>query len=334
MEKAEREWRCELSTVDTGLLMMGALFCREYFDRSVPNEDSIRVLADTLYGRVDWRWAMGDSHGIRMSWDPERGWSSATWRGYNEAMLVYILALGSPTHPVPEACWDHWTSTYLWDRYRGQEFISFGPLFGHQYSHAWIDFRGIRDAFMRRRGIDYAENSRRATYTHRDYAAENPGGWVGYCDSVWGFTACDGPGDTTLTFQGGKRRFQGYAARGVSVDWTNDDGTIAPTAAGGSLPFAPEICVPALRAMRKLYGNLLFRPYGFADAFNPTFRTGRWGPGGWVDPDFIGIDQGPIVLMIENLRNDFVWKVMRKSPYIVRGLKRAGFAGGWLDGSR
>jgi hypothetical protein len=152
---------------------------------------------------------------------------------------------------------------------------------------------------------------------------------TGYADTVWGMTACDGPGDTIFTVGGVKRRFTGYAARGASFDWTLDDGTIAPTAAGGSLPFAPEICIPALKAMRRLHGDGLFRRYGFADAFNMTCRTERW-TDGWYDPDHVGIDQGPIAIMIENQRNGFVWKQISRSPSIVRGLRRAGFSGGWL----
>jgi len=152
----------------------------------------------------------------------------------------------------------------------------------------------------------------------------------GYADSVWGMTACDGPGDTTFVLDGVKRRFTGYSARGASFDWTNDDGTLAPAAAGGSLPFAPEICLPALKTMRREYGTPLFRNYGFADAFNPTYRTPAW-PNGWYDPDYLGIDQGPLAIMIENLRNGFVWETVKKNPYIEKGLRRAGFSGGWLD---
>jgi hypothetical protein len=225
--------------------------------------------------------------------------------------------------------WAYWLEPCVWAEYQGSSFISFAPLFGHQYSFCWIDFRGIRDKYISERGSDYFENSRRATYSQQAYAAANPLSMKGYADSVWGMTACDGPGDTTFVVDGVKRRFTGYSARGASFDWTNDDGTIAPTAAGGSLPFAPEICIPALKAMRRVHGDRLFRTYGFADAFNMTYRTPRW-PEGWYDPDQLGIDQGPIAIMIENLRNGFVWKTMAKSPYIVRGLRRAGFSGGWL----
>lgn len=325
-----RFWNCELSTIDTGLMLMGALFCQSYFDRDDTAEAAVRRLADSLYRRVDWTWAMNNSPGISHSWRPEEGFNRTTWRGYDESAFLIMLALGSPTHPVPDGMWEYWVEPCKWAEFYGLEFISFAPLFGHQYSHCWIDFRDIRDRFMRERGIDYFENSRRATISQRLYAIDNPGRWRAYSDSIWGLTACDGPGDTTFVVDGLERRFTGYSARGPSFDWTNDDGTIAPTATGGSLPFAPELCIPALRAIRNRFGERVWREYGFADAFNPTFVTTTTGPDGWVDPDYLGIDQGPIAIMIENLRNGFVWEVMKKNPYIRRGLTRAGFAGGWL----
>jgi hypothetical protein len=330
MHTGLRVWNCELSTIDTGLLIAGVLLCQSYFDARNSPEREIRTLADSLYRRIDWVWAADGSAGIRLGWYPKRGFVTKTWTGYDEAMILYILALGSPTHGIAEESWTHYTSTYLWAKYHGLEFISFGPLFGHQYSHCWIDFRGIQDPYMRSRGIDYFENSRRATASQRSYAIANPAGFAGYSDSIWGLTACDGPRDAVLEVQGRQRKFQTYAARGVSVDWVNDDGTIAPTAAGGSVAFSPEICIPALKAMRNRHGDRLFRELGFADAFNATFITPST-PQGWYDRDYLGIDQGPILLMIENLRNGFVWEIMKKNPYVMRGLKRAGFAGAWLQ---
>jgi hypothetical protein len=326
-----RFWNCELSTIDTGLLMAGVLFAQAYFDGNNGVEQTIRTLADSLYRRVDWKWAMADTKGIVMGWTPERSFHGKAWRGYSEAMIMYILALGSPTYPVPSSVWEYWSSTYVWAEYYGREFVSFGPLFGHQYSHCWIDFRGIQDSYMKEKGIDYFENSRRATYSQRAYAMENPFTFRGYSDTIWGFTACDGPGDTTFLVDGKKRKFSRYEARGVSFDWVNDDGTIAPTAAGGSVAFAPEICVPTLKTMKERYGARLWREFGFLDAFNPTFITARTGEAGWFDADYLGIDQGPIVIMIENLRNGFVWNIMKKNPYVVEGLKRARFTGGWLS---
>src|SRR5262249_13784878 len=197
------------------------------------------------------------------------------WRGLNEAMILYVLALGSPDHAVDPAAWEAYTATYQWRAFEGQEHVNFAPLFGHHYSQVWIDFRGIRDAYMRGRGIDYFENSRRAAYAQRAYAIANPMGWKAYGADLWGLSACDGPLDGTLVIAGRERRFFTYAARGAAATEVRDDGTICPTAAGGSVPFAPEIAIPALRRMRELYGAYVFGPRGFVDAFNPTldFRT-------------------------------------------------------------
>ena len=352
MGTGRRFERVELSTIDTTLLLAGVLTCREYFDGPGAAEREVRALADSLYRRVDWDWARAGRPLVSMGWHPEpglpdhdaNGFIQSNWRGYMESMLLYVLALGSPTHPLPDGTWAEWAKTYQWTRFGGQEFVQFAPLFGHQYSHVWVDFRGIRDPYMRGRagrdpGIDYFENSRRAALSQRAYATANPGGWRDYGPDVWGLTASDGPLDSTFTVDGRRRQFHTYWARGAGADEVNDDGTIAPTAAGGSIAFAPEVVVPALVAMRRRYGDDLFGRYGFVDAFNPTLRTalrvpqGRVVPGkGWFDTDHLGIDQGPILLMLENQRSDLVWRLMRKNPYVVRGLCRAGFRGGWLDG--
>lgn len=330
----------ELSTVDTTFLLAGMLFCQSYFDGSDVEETEIRNLVDTIYGRVDWRWAQNHAPAISMGWHPEDGFLPVDWRGYDEAMLVYILALGSPTNPVGISAWTEWTSTYdkSFGTYQGQEHLSFAPLFGHQYTHVWIDFRSLQDDFMRRRGIDYFENSRRATYAQRAYAIANPGRWKGYGENMWGLTACDGPGDMQVTdYSGETRQFKDYFARGAGILHTFDDGTIAPTAAISSLPFAPEIVIPAVQEMYSRYGSTIYSTYGFLDAFNPSFvaqaplSNGRIAPGfGWVDIDYVGIDQGPILAMIANYRGELVWRMMRKNPHVRRGLERAGFSGGWL----
>ncbi|MDP9422117.1 MAG: Tat pathway signal protein [Pseudomonadota bacterium] len=344
----------ELSTVDTSLLLGGILFAQSYFDRDDPVEREIRDLAEKIYRRVDWTFVKRDrtgtqaanlpnSRGIAMGWKPERGYETHDWVGYNEGMLVYILALGSPTHPVGKDSWDQGWAADLekdWGTYYGQEHLQFEPLFGHQYSHVWVDFRGIRDGFMAKKGIDYFENSRRATLAQRAYGADNPNKWVGYSGDIWGWTASDGPGGVEgKSVNGIERRFMGYSARGVSSIRVVDDGTIVPTAAGGSIPFAPEITIPALMAMKAKYGDRLYSRYGFKDAFNPSFtftdaglRSGTVHPQlGWVARDHLGIDQGPILAMMENHRSGLVWRVMRKNPHIVRGLERIGFSGGWLD---
>ncbi|MHC9085430.1 glucoamylase family protein [Luteimonas sp. RIT-PG2_3] len=329
----------ELSSVDTGLLMMGVLFAQSYYDGDDPREQEIRKLADELYKRVDWTWLQQRPPLISMGWFPESGFISHDWTGYDEAMLVYILALGSPTHPVGDGTWETWTRTYdeSWGVFQGQEYLSFGPHFGHQYTHVWVDFRGIRDPYMAARGIDYFENSRRATYAQRQYAIENPMKWKEYGDTIWGLTASDGPQHTTQDYNGEQRQFRHYSARGAGLSVAYDDGTIAPTAAVASIAFAPEIVIPATQAMHERFGEYLYSSYGFLDSFNPSFsydiplKTGRIVAGkGWVASDYIGIDQGPILTMIANYRNDFVWNVMKKNPYIRKGLERAGFTGGWL----
>ncbi|MGH8171938.1 MAG: glucoamylase family protein [Rhodanobacteraceae bacterium] len=330
----------ELSSVDTALLLGGVLFAQSYFDRETAGEGEIRRLADTIYRRVEWPWMQVRPPLISMGWYPKQGYLQYDWQGYNEGMLIYVLALGSPTQGIGADAWSAWTKTYerAWGTFQQQEYLGFAPLFGHQYSHVWIDYRGIQDAYMRERGFDYFENSRRATYAQRSYAIANPMGWKLYGENVWGLTASDGPSATSQDYGGKSRAFRHYSARGAGLADAFDDGTIAPTAAAASLPFAPEIVIPAVEELHAKFGEQIYSKYGFLDAFNPSFtydvplKTGHLIPGfGWVASDYIGIDQGPILAMIQNYRDDFVWKVMRKNQYIRRGLQRAGFKGGWLD---
>ncbi|HEX5960501.1 MAG TPA: glucoamylase family protein [Rhodanobacteraceae bacterium] len=332
----------EVSTIDTTLLMAGVLFDQTYFDGDDPQEREIRRLADQLYRDVDWRWAQVRPPRVSMGWTPGGKFIPADWEGYNEAMILYILALGSPTHALQPDAWQAWTSTYgrTWGSFMGgKPHVGFAPLFGHQYSEAWIDYRGIRDAFMRARDMDYFENSRRAVVGQHAYAIANPKHCKGYGADVWGLTASNGPGRTLWVRPDGTRmRFHGYLARGADVGHVIDDCTIAPTAAIASIVFAPELVLPTIQAMYHRYGKWLYSEYGFKDAFNPTFRLdvpvqySRVVPNeGWFDGEYLGIDQGPILLMIENYRSGFVWQVMRRNPYIRRGLERAGFTGGWLD---
>ena len=338
MQSGERFENVELSTIDTTLFLGGALFCQSYFDRDDPREAEIRRLAEEIYRRVDWNAAQTKPPLVSMGFKPEEGWGTEWhWRGYDEAMILYILALGSPTHPVQPEAWTKWTETYKWMSWYGYEHVNFAPLFGHQFSQAFIDFRGIQDAYMRAKGIDYFENARRATLAQRAYAIENPNGWHGYGANVWGLTACDGPLDIELEVDGKMRRFFTYAARGAAATEVRDDGTIAPYAAGSSIAFTPEESVAALEEMRNRYGRIIYTKYGFLDSFNPTFRFdrkvqhGRVDPElGWVDGDYLGIDQGPLLMMLENHRSGLVWNTMKKNPHVRRGLERAGFTGGWL----
>ncbi|RWA70270.1 glucoamylase family protein [Mesorhizobium sp.] len=327
MKTGRRVWNCELSTVDTGFLLAGVLAAGAYFDADDESELEIRRLADVLYRRADWRWAQNGGATVTHGWRSGKGFLRYRWEGYDEALILYMLGLGSPTFPLPPESYAAWLSTYKWKKIYGRELVYAGPLFIHQFSHIWIDFRGIRDAFMRKHGSDYFENSRQATYLQRDYAIRNPKGFVGYDENCWGITASDGPGLKKLQLTIGGRRFFGYLARGVPFG--PDDGTLSPWAAITSLPFAPEIVLPALRYFHEIdlhEGN----PYGFTASFNPTIAVADGRACGWVSPDHIGINQGPIALMIENYRSDFLWRLMRRVPAITTGLRRAGFSGGWL----
>ena len=328
----------ELSTIDTAWLLAGALFCQSYFDRADAGESEVRALADSLYRRADWNWANVRPHLIVHGWDPEHGFLEYDWRGMNESMIVPLLAIASPTHAVGSDVWSFWASGCVWGTYRGYDHVGFPPLFGHQWTACWIDLRGIRDSLMSAHDLDWFENSRRATLAQRAYAIANPARFRGYGERCWGLTACDGPIDATLPIDGHPRAFHTYDARGASFRAVIDDGTIAPTAAAASLPFAPEVVIPALMAMRGDWGGNAYGRYGFVDAFNPTLNVphevpqGRIVPGvGWFDTDQLGIDQGPILAMIENYRSGLVWRVMRRNPHLLRGLRRAGFHGGWLD---
>ena len=306
MNTGLRVWNSELSTIDTALLMAGVLDAKQYFDTSDPDDIQIRALADSLYRRVDWDFMRASGVGIRLGWNPESGFAPfGTWVGYNEAMILYILAIGSPTHPVPASTWFTWTSGYNWETHYGYTYLNFPPLFGHQYSHCWIDFRGIQDIYMRSKGITYFENSRRATLAQRAYCIANPGGHLGYGADVWGLTACDDP-------------FVGYLAHGAPPA-QNDNGTIAPTAAGGSIAFAPDEVIPTLHYFYDNYRADLWGPYGFRDAFNLG--------AGWWDTDYLGIDQGPVILMIENHLNQSVWRRFMQDPDVQNGLAGAGFLG-------
>jgi hypothetical protein len=342
MQTGERFKDVELSSVDTTILLMGVLFAGQYYDRSEAGEAEIRGLSQAIYDRADWNFFRSDGRRpISMGWHPEQGLIPANWTGFNEGMFVNILALGSPTHPGPDDLWRQWTANYgeFWRGEGPTRRIAFAPLFGHQYSHIFIDFRGIRDAVMREAGFDYFENSRREAYADRAYCIRNPMRWRGYSDRVWGLTACDGPGNFELPYLGEQRTFFGYSARGpMGEPDGRDDGTIAPTAALGCLPFAPEIVIPCAGALLKQ--PRLFDRYGFKDSFNPSFtftdvklETGSVDPkSGWVAKDYLGIDQGPILLQAANHRDEFVWRYMRRVPAIRRGLERAGFTGGWLSG--
>jgi hypothetical protein len=299
-------WNPELSTIDSALLMAGILDAGAYFnDGSDTTEAAIRTMADSLYDRMDWTFFRNGTTRIYMGWQPGGGGFGGfgQWVGYNEAMIMEIEALGSSTYVVPTSLWAGWTGGYSFGNQYGYNYVIFPPLFGHQYSHCWIDFRGIQDAYMQGKGMTYALNTRYATLAQQAYCIANPAGWPGYSDSLWGITA-------------GDDRYSGYTARGAPPPQT-DNGTISPTAACGSLPFVPEACMPAIRNMYNNY-PLLWGTYGFLDAFNLRAPA-------WYDTDFLGIDQGPIVLMIENYTGNNIWNRFMQIPQIQNGLARAGF---------
>ena len=244
MVTGRRVWTCELSTIDSAILIAGMLTAAAYFSGEDEDEREIRALADALYLRADWNWAQNGGVTVTHGWKPESGFLRYRWQGYCEAMILYLLGLGSPTHPLPRESWARWTSTYDRRTLYNHELLYAGPLFIHQFSHIWIDFRGIQDAYIRDRRIDYFENSRRATYVHQQYAIANPARYDAYGENSWGLTASDGPGPATSMINGKKRRFFAYKARGAP--YGPDDGSVAPWAVAASLPFAREIVQPTL----------------------------------------------------------------------------------------
>jgi len=227
METGKRAWKSELSTVDTAILMAGVLSARYYFDKKNDSEISIRNMADALYARVDWQWALNGKDSISHGWKPESGFLRSRWsKGYSEAHIIYILALGSPTLPIDPATYKKWTATFEWKKLYEIDCIYAGPLFIHQMSQIWLDFRNITDDLNKKIGIGYFENSRRATLMQQKYAIDNPMVFVHYGENVWGLTASDGPGPSIRTVNGVKRKFYNYKARGAPFG--PDDGTISP----------------------------------------------------------------------------------------------------------
>jgi hypothetical protein len=326
MKNGRRAWNSELSLIDTALFLIGVLTAAAYFTGENETETEIRELAQTLYERADWRWALNKGETLSMGWKPGGGFLRWRWQGYDEAILLYVLALASPTHPIPSSSYDAFAETYTWMMVKDRPFLYAGPLFIHLFSHAWIDFRDIRDRHMAEKNSDYFANTQIAIEVQRDYAERNPGHFTGYGRDIWGLSACDGPNPS-----GGRhsRRYRpkvlGYAARGAPFG--PDDGTIAPWCPLSCLPFDRKAALDGTRAILATYPNLLLDGR-FPGGFNPTLEGP--GPEGWVDDRSVGIDQGILVMMIENDRTGLIWNLMRQSPIIRKGLERAGFTGGWL----
>ena len=330
METGKRAWKCELSTIDTAILLAGILTARYYYTAENKSEIEIRKYADELYARVDWQWALNGKDSISHGWKPGSGFLRSCWdQKYSEAHLIYIMALGSPTYPVSPSIYKKWIATFEWKKIYNTECIYAGPLFIHQMSQIWLDCKGIYDDLNRKIGIDYFENSRRATQIQQQYAIENPLGFPHYGENGWGFTASDGPGPATRTVDGIKRKFYDYIARGAPFG--PDDGTISPWAVVTSLPFLPKVI---LSTMRHAIGRLdleKHQDYGFDGSYNLSFREKNDKSKSWISEWQFGLNQGPVILMIENYKSGLIWDIMKRCPHIINGLHRAGFSGGWLD---
>jgi hypothetical protein len=288
----ERIWDSDVSTIDTAILMCGVLTCREHFHYS-----EITRLADLVFNRVDWAWVAEDTSLVSHGWTPEIGFLPYRWDYYSELMLLYLLGLGSSSHPLAPSAWDAWKRRNF--EYDGLRYIgSFAPLFVHQYSQAWFDFRGKRDQHA-----DYFKNSQISTEVHRRFCLDLAGQFKDYSDDLWGITASDSQ--------------NGYVVWGGPPEFGPIDGTVVPSATGGSLPFLPQATLRVLKNIKNGFGPRTWSRYGFIDAFNPLKN--------WYDTDVIGIDTGITMLMAENLRTGFVWDTFMRSSEARRGLQRAGF---------
>ncbi len=322
MHTGRRVWECELSIVDTTLLAAGMLLAGRYFEGAGPEQD-IRRLADALYRRIDWEWARDGGAAIAQGWKPECGFLNYGWEGYNEGTIAYLLGLGSPSFPLPRTSFAAWSSTYQWENLLDVDVLYSGPLFTHLFAHAWIDYRDLRDAFMREKHCDYFENTRRTIAVHREYGARNPHGFVAYDRDLWGITAGDGPGRLELRVDEHDYRAYGYMARGAP--YGPDDGTLAPWAMLATVPFG---VTEALRGTRRLLGQYpeVCPEDRFVSGCNPSCRQDSV----WLSDGWYGLDQGLLVMMIENFRSGLPWALMRDCPYLRAGLRAAGFTGGWL----
>ena len=287
----ERIWDSEISSVDTAILLCGVLTCRQYF-----RDKDIEELAHAIFARVDWTWLSEDTSLLSHGWTPELGFIPSRWDYYSELMMMYLLGMGSASHPLNKDAWFAWKRMTF--EYEGLRYIgSFAPLFVHQYSQAWFDFRNKRDQFT-----DYFQNSVVATEAHRIFCVDLNVQFPDYSNALWGITASDSE--------------RGYVVWGGPPATGPIDGTIVPAAAGGSLPFLPADTMRVLRTIHDRYPKAWCR-YGFVDAFNPLT--------GWYDTDVVGIDTGITMVMAENARTAFVWNTFMKNPEAQRGMELAGF---------
>jgi len=292
----ERKWNSEVSSIDTALLLAGMLTARQAFH----DDAEIVRLATTVFERVDFQWMQnGHPAFLTHGWKPENGFLPSLWNDYSEETILYLLAIGSQAHPITPRAWQAWRRD--WISYAGYTYLAGAPpLFIHQYSQAWVDYRGRRES--RPPYVDYFENSIKATRAHRAFCIDLAKEFPGYSENIWGITASDSAG--------------GYVAWGGPPRDASIDGTVVPSAAGGSLMFTPDICLTALRAMKEKFGERVWGRYGFVDAFNPAT--------GWVDTDVIGINQGITLLSAENLRSGNVWRWFMRNPEVHRALRLVG----------
>ena len=292
MDTGERWEKCELSSIDTSILLCGVLTARQYFA-----DQEIKDLATKIYERVDWPWMLNGGPTLSMGWHPETGFLSARWEHYCELMMIYLLGIGSPTHPLSPDTWKAWSRPVI--KYQGLEYISGNdPIFTHQYSQAWFDFRKKRDAFT-----DYFENSVKATRAHKLFCLSLHDRFPDYSENLWGISASD--------YEKGYTAWGGPPAQGPI------DGTIVPCATGGSLPFLYNDCMKVLRNLRGRYKEKAWTRYGLVDAFNPLT--------GWTDQDVLGIDLGVTMVMVENRRSGLVWDTFMKNSEAQTAMQKAGF---------
>ena len=301
-ETGKRGNGSELSPIDTALFLAGVLFAAEYFE-----DPKVRDLAEELYGRVDWPWMLHGGETFALAWSPENGFTKGRWDRYNESMILYLLAIGSPTHPIPPESWRAILRPA--GSYRSYRVIEMPPLFTHQYSHVWIDFRNKNDGIA-----DYFQNSVNATLAQRQFAIDQSVNSESYGPDSWGLTATDGP--------------FGYRAYGGPPGWIDQDGTVAPSACGSSIVFTPKESIACLHHFYENWGEELWGRYGFSSSLNPQKK--------WVGQEVIGIDEGALFLMIENYGSGFVWEVMSRNLYLQNAMEKVGFKPGakeipWLD---
>lgn len=297
MNTGKNTRQSELSPIDTTLFLAGALFAAEYYE-----DTAIRDLAMKIYERVDWKWMLHNGETFAMAWSPSTGFSRHRWDTYCESMIMYLLAIASPTHPIPAESWKAFNRPV--GSYGSYRVIQMPPLFTHQYSHIWIDFRDKNDGFA-----DYFKNSVNATLANRQFAIDQAPLFKSYGPNSWGITASDGPG--------------GYKAYGAPPGWAEHDGTVAPTACGGSIVFTPKESIACMRHFYEKHYDKLWGQYSFSDAFNLDKN--------WFAQEVIGIDQGTLLLMIENYRTGMIWKTMEKNTYLQEAMKTVGFKPGTME---